>query len=117
MAEGHWERHLRKIRTLNRKKHDLMREALKNTFGSMIEIISEGGGLAILIRPTQKIDLAKLRANALTHGMKLYCASDLYGETWEAIRMGFGGLQEDQIAASIQLLKTLWCEALIDNSS
>ena len=117
MAEGHWERHLRKIRTLNRKKHDLMREALKHTFGSMIEIISEGGGLAILIRPTQKIDLAKLRANALTHGMKLYCASDLYGETWEAIRMGFGGLQEDQIAASIQLLKTLWCEAFIDDAS
>lgn len=114
MAEGHWERHLRKIRTLNRKKHDTMKEALKHTFGSMIEIISEGGGLAILIRPTQKIDMEKLKASALAQGMRLYCASDLYGETWEAIRMGFGGLQENQIRDAIQLLKTVWLEALID---
>ena len=112
MAGGHWEQHLRKIRTLNRKKHDLMKEQLKNTLGSMIEIVSEGGGLAILIRPTLAIDLQKLRENALNEGIKLYCASDLYGETWEAIRMGFGGLSEKEIIESIDLLKTVWLKTL-----
>jgi GntR family transcriptional regulator/MocR family aminotransferase len=71
MAGGHWERHLRKIRTLNRKKHDMMKESLQKAFGSMIEITSEGGGLAILIRPTINIDLAILRQNALTQGVKI----------------------------------------------
>lgn len=112
MAEGHWERHLRKIRTLNRKKHDLMRQKLKSTLGDMIEIISEGGGLAIIIRPTVAIDLRRLRENALSQGMKLYCASDLYGETWEAIRMGFGGLSEEDIVDAIDQLHTIWKETL-----
>ena len=115
MAEGHWERHLRKIRTLNRKKHDLMRNKLKSMLGDQIEIISEGGGLAIIIRPTVAIDLQRLRANALQEGIKLYCASDLYGETWEAIRMGFGGLSEKEIVASIELLKSVWMKTLSSN--
>lgn len=112
MKGGHWERHLRKIRTLNRKKHDLLKERLKSTLGPMIEIISEGGGLAILIRPTLTIDLQTLRANALKQGIKLYCASDLYGETWEAIRMGFGGLSEREIEEAIELLQTIWLKTL-----
>ncbi|WP_060826741.1 PLP-dependent aminotransferase family protein [Sulfurospirillum cavolei] len=112
MAEGHWERHLRKIRTLNRKKHDLMRNKLKSMLGDQIEIISEGGGLAIIMRPTVAIDLHRLRENALKKGMKLYCASDLYGETWEAIRMGFGGLREEEISDAIELLNTIWIETL-----
>jgi len=112
MAGGHWEQHLRKIRTLNRKKHDVMKEELKNALGSMIEIVSEGGGLAILIRPTLAIDLQKLRENALNEGIKLYCASDMYGETWEAIRMGFGGLSEKEIVESIDLLKSVWLKTV-----
>ena len=78
----------------------------------MIEIISEGGGLAILIRPTLTIDLQILKANALKQGIKLYCASDLYGETWEAIRMGFGGLSEKEIEEAIELLQTIWLKTL-----
>ncbi len=31
MAQGHWERHLRKIRTLNKKKHNLLKERYKNS--------------------------------------------------------------------------------------
>jgi GntR family transcriptional regulator/MocR family aminotransferase len=37
----------------------------------MKEITSEGGGLANLIRPTINIDLAILRQNALTQGVKI----------------------------------------------
>jgi GntR family transcriptional regulator/MocR family aminotransferase len=57
-----------------------MKETLKTVFKDMIEIISEGGGLAIIIRPTINIDLQKLRANALKEGVKIYLGSDDYGE-------------------------------------
>lgn len=112
MAGGHWDRHLRKIRTLNRKKHDLMKEALKKALGNMIEIISEGGGLAIIIRPTITINLQTLRVNALQEGVKLYLGSDYYGDAWEAIKMGFGGLQEEEIEDAIVLLKKIWLRTL-----
>lgn len=112
MKDGHWERHLRKIRTLNRKKHDLMKETLKNVFAETIEIISEGGGLAIIIRPTISINLQKLRENALKEGIKLYLGSDDYGEAWEALKMGFGGLQEEEIEEAIMLLQKIWLKTL-----
>lgn len=112
MAGGHWDRHLRKIRTLNRKKHDLMKEALKKAFGETIEIISEGGGLSIIMRPTITINLQKLKANALQEGVKIYLGSDYYGDAWEAIKMGFGGLQEEEIEDAIVLLKKIWLRTL-----
>lgn len=117
MAGGHWERHLRKIRTLNRKKHDLMKETLKKSLGNMIEIISEGGGLCIIIRPKINIDLKKLRESAMQQGLKLYLGSDYYGDSWEALKMGFGGLDEDQIVKGIALLKTIWSESLANEKN
>ena len=89
-----------------------MKETLKTVFKDMIEIISEGGGLAIIIRPTINIDLQKLRANALKEGVKIYLGSDDYGEAWEALRMGFGGLQEREIIDAIKLLKKIWLKTL-----
>lgn len=89
-----------------------MREALKSVFGDAIEIISEGGGLAIMVRPTISIDLHKLRVNALNEGIKLYLGSDDYGEAWEALKMGFGGLQETEIEDAVKQLKNIWIKTL-----
>ena len=89
-----------------------MRDTLKNVFDDAIEIISEGGGLAIMVRPNISIDFQKLRINALNEGIKLYLGSDDYGEAWEALRMGFGGLQETEIKDAVMLLKKIWTKTL-----
>ena len=72
MSEGHWERHLRKIRTLNKKKHNLMRDLLKEKLGDTMEILSQGGGLAILIHPTVAFDWEKFKELAEKEKIKLY---------------------------------------------
>jgi GntR family transcriptional regulator/MocR family aminotransferase len=105
---GHWERHLRRVRTLNRRRHDRMLSALQRELGAEIEILSSGGGLAIPVRPRIKIDLKRLRDMAAQRGMRLYLASDFYGEDWEALRMGFGGLSESEIDAAVSELAKLW---------
>ncbi|ADV46110.1 PLP-dependent aminotransferase family protein [Nitratifractor salsuginis] len=107
---GHWERHLRRVRTLNRRRHDRMLKALQRELGDEIEILSSGGGLAIPVRPRVAIDLVKLREVAATKGLRLYLASDFYGKDWEALRMGFGGLSEEQIDAGVAELAKLWRE-------
>ncbi|WP_456431271.1 MocR-like pyridoxine biosynthesis transcription factor PdxR [Nitratifractor sp.] len=108
MAEGHWERHLRRVRTLNRRRHDRMLAALKRELGDRIEILTQGGGLAILVRPTDGCDLKRLREEAAKRGIRLYLASDFYGEEWEALRMGFGGLDEETIDEAVARLGTIW---------
>ncbi|WP_292657917.1 PLP-dependent aminotransferase family protein [Nitratifractor sp.] len=108
MAEGHWERHLRRVRTLNRRRHDRMLAALKRELGDRIEIVTQGGGLAILVRSTDGCDLKRLREEAVKRGIRLYLASDFYGEEWEALRMGFGGLSEEAIDEGVAETAALW---------
>jgi len=102
LKEGHWERHLRKMRNLNRKKHDLMKHALIKHLGDDIEIVSEGGGLSINIRPTVPIDLNLLRQRANEAGIKLYFTNDCSLIGWEAIRMGFGGVELEEIEPAVR---------------
>jgi GntR family transcriptional regulator/MocR family aminotransferase len=85
-----------------------MLSALQRELGDEIEILSSGGGLAIPVRPRVKIDLKRLREAAAQKGMRLYLASDFYGEDWEALRMGFGGLSESQIDTAVAELAKLW---------
>ncbi len=108
MREGHWERHLRKIRTLNKKKHDLMLSSLREHFKDEIRIVAQGGGLSILIRPTFVLDLHHLRARCMDEGIKLYLASDIHGDVYEAIRMGFGGLSFEEITQGVKHFKEVW---------
>lgn len=110
MKEGHWERHLRRVRNQNRKKHDLMKEALTRHLGESMEIISEGGGLAINIRPTTEIDREALRSRAEAAGIKLYFAKENAGGEWEALRMGFGGFGEGEIEPAVKAFAKVWSE-------
>ena len=111
MKEGHWERHLRRVRNLNRKKHDRMKEALIRHLGDTFEIVSEGGGLAINIRPKAAMDLSRLDQCAQKRGIKLYFSKHVAGGEWEAIRMGFGGFEEDEIEPAVGAFASAWSEA------
>jgi GntR family transcriptional regulator/MocR family aminotransferase len=114
MREGHWERHLRRVRNTNRKKHDLMKQALITHLGDIIEIVSEGGGLAINIRPTCHVDYDVLRTKAEEAGIKLYFARDYSGGEWDAIRMGFGGFELEEIEEAVAAFARVWHGVLED---
>lgn len=113
MKEGFYDKHLRKIRTLNKKKHDLMKRLLIEKLGSSLKIESDGAGLAIHINPTAKFDWEKLKDLAEQNSIKLYFAKDVSGGDWQAIRMGFGGFSEKELKTSIDLFSKIWHKCLI----
>ena len=112
MAEGHYDRHIRKMRTLNRKKHNLMRDTLKATLGDTMQIVSEGGGLAILIHPTVPFDWEKFKRLAEDSRIKIYLAKERCGGEFEAVRMGFGGLSEEEILEGVEVFSVVWTKAI-----
>ena len=112
MSEGYWERHIRKIRTLNRKKHNLMKSLLVEKLGDTIKIESQGGGLAILINPTVDIDLEELKKLAIEERIKIHFTKRICGGDWDAIRMGFGGFKEDEIEGAIKIFSKIWYQSL-----
>lgn len=113
MKDGHWDKHLRKIRTSNRKKHNIMRDLLKEYLENSMEIVVQGGGLSILIKPTVPFDLDKLKNLAQKEKIKLYFTKEYSGGNWWAIRMGFGGFKEDEIEKAVEAFSKIWNKSII----
>jgi len=113
MKEGHWERHLRKIRTLNRKKHNLMKQLLIEQLGDTMRIDSQGGGLAILINPIGDFDWELLKDLSQKNKLKLHFSKKFSGDKWEAIQMGFGGLKENEIENAIEIFSAIWKKCIL----
>jgi GntR family transcriptional regulator/MocR family aminotransferase len=109
MKEGHWERHIRRIRILNKKKHQAMREALLKHLGDSCNIVAEGAGLAILITPTKPhFDWEKLKELAQKHDIAIYLSKERSGGDFEAVRMGFGGFRLEEIEEAIEAFSKIW---------
>jgi len=113
MQDGYWDKHLRKIRTLNKKKHNLMRDLLIEKLGDSLRIETQGGGLAILINPNVAFDFEQLKLLAESVQIKIYFAKDNSGGNWDALRMGFGGLQLKEIPKAIDLFSDIWHKCII----
>ncbi|WP_258238341.1 PLP-dependent aminotransferase family protein [Arcobacter sp. CECT 8983] len=108
IKEGFWERHLRKVRTQNKKKHDIMKNFLYSKMIDEIEILREGSGLNILIKPIINIDLEILKKEAQNKYMKLYLRNLNTKE--EVLSMGFGGFKENDLKKALEIFYTLWQE-------
>jgi len=113
MKQGHWERHIRKTRTLNRKKHNLMKKALLEQLQDTMKIESQGGGLAIYINPTVDFDWNLLKLLSKENRIKLYFAKERAAGEWDAIHMGFGGIKECEIEDAIDLFSKVWKQCIL----
>lgn len=106
--DGYFERHLNRIRTLYKNKHDLVIQSLK-IFKNKIAIEGENAGLHLVVRfltlESEDIIL-KLGQN---NGIKLYGLSKHYITDDEksqspAILLGYANLSEENIVRGIDLL-------------
>ena len=114
MQEGHWDRHIRRIRILNKKKHQAMKEALEKHLGDSCIIVAEGAGLAILIVPSKAdFNWEKLKVLAEENHIAIYLAKERSGGEFEAVRMGFGGFRLEEIDGAIEAFSKVWHKALL----
>src|SRR6185369_17554535 len=50
MEQGHWDRHVRRMRTVYKKKHDTLLRAVEQHFGGRAAIIGAGAGLHVVLQ-------------------------------------------------------------------
>jgi GntR family transcriptional regulator/MocR family aminotransferase len=112
MSQGHWERHLNKMRTLYRKKHNVLLTSIEKYMGNSVTIIGERAGLHILIRVKNEMSEKELVETALTKGVRVYPVSIYYRNFVKTqnslILLGFGGLTLREIEEGIRALKYCW---------
>lgn len=112
MKEGYWDKHLRKILTLNKKKHNLLKSLLESKLNNSMNIVSQGGGLAILIQPKTDFDYEKLETLAIKEKIKVYFAKPRCGGKYQAVMMGFGGIKEEELEDAINIFSKIWFKCL-----
>ncbi|MBU5612844.1 MocR-like pyridoxine biosynthesis transcription factor PdxR [Geomonas azotofigens] len=108
MAEGHWDRHIRRMRIVYQKKHDTMLKAIEQHFGARATVIGAGAGLHMVLelRESSRGESAII-SEAAACGTYLFpfsatCAGGAPDTT--RLMLGFGGMTAADIGEGIRLL-------------
>ncbi|WP_078546798.1 MocR-like pyridoxine biosynthesis transcription factor PdxR [Litchfieldia alkalitelluris] len=113
MKNGHWERHLNKMRTVYRRKQQTLVDAIEHHFGKNAAIIGGDSGLHLLLSVQNQMSEKELIESAMDKKVKVYPTS-VYYENYDAARqqsivlLGFGGVTEQEIHKGVQLLREAW---------
>lgn len=112
IKKGYWEKHIRKTRMINKKKHDIMKKSLLFYLDNKIKIIREGSGLFLVIIPTVKINWEKLEKLAKNKKIKLYYIHYDSTATFDALSMGFGGFLNEEIPLAVEAFSEIFLQAI-----
>ena len=111
MEQGHWERHIRRMRTIYKRKHDALLTSVATHFGSRATVIGQGAGLHIVLQLNGTTpDEAEIISRALHAGIHLFpfsatCATETCGPV--RLLLGFGAMSAADIDKGVALLSRL----------
>jgi len=112
MAQGHWEKHLRKMCLQNKRKHDVLVRSIREMMGERVKIHGAGGGLHLLVEVLDKTPQEVLIQKAAEHRVKVYPTRQYWLQPEKAtdslIQFGFSGLGEEEIVEGVALLCKAW---------
>ncbi|MDL2268311.1 PLP-dependent aminotransferase family protein, partial [Desulfovibrio sp. OttesenSCG-928-G15] len=108
MAVGLWDKHLRKICLVKKKKHDFFVNTVTRLFGRRVRIHGHNAGLHLLLEFPDGPGESVLVARAAQYGVKVYPLSAFWEDasrcTENTLFIGYGMLSEADIVAALELL-------------
>lgn len=108
MAEGHFERHLRRMRTRNARRREALLAALDEQLGGRVRMTGTNAGVHLLVwlRGVPPARLGELIDRAAANGVGLYsCAPYFLEPPPEAgLLMGYASLSPEEIREGIRRL-------------
>lgn len=109
MAEGHFARHIRRMRQLYGERRKVLVRSLREEFGDSLEVLGADAGLHVTVTlPDGHCD-RELAARAATERVWLWPLSAYYvsGEPRNGFVLGFGSTSVEQIPRAVRLLRSL----------
>ena len=111
MEDGHFAKHLNRMRKIYRKKHDKCIEIFSNYY-SQISISGDAAGTNILIAFLHEQSELELQQIALQHNINILPLSNYYlteqSYSKRTFLLGFGNLQIHEIEQQIHELMAIW---------
>lgn len=113
MEEGYWERHLKKMRIIYKKKYDTCVEALTKLPPNRIHFNNTPSGLNILLRINTRLSEREVINRALDQGILLTAAGEFYQNKSNRpkhpeVLFEFGSIPQDQIERVVAKLSAAW---------
>ncbi|MDQ0216088.1 GntR family transcriptional regulator/MocR family aminotransferase [Oikeobacillus pervagus] len=108
LQEGHFEKHIHRMRVIYNKKRDLLFSYMSTYFPPYIEIIGQDSGLHVLVRANNGMTENELICTAAQLGVKVYPVSTYGKSDNQTVLLGFALLSEDEIREAVQLLAKAW---------
>lgn len=110
--EGHFERHLNKMRNIYKRKRETLVSEIRQLL-PYAEILGANVGLHLILKIRNGMSEAELILAAREQGVNVYGLSQYYiGETVEAIQplllLGYANIKEDEIIEAVHLLRQAW---------
>lgn len=112
IENGEWERHIRKMRTLYRKKQTLLMESIEQSMGDHVAVDGEQAGLHLVLKVKSDRSGDELVRMAEAAKVKVYSTAENWlrppAQCPPFILLGFGGLSFNDIEQGIPLLHRAW---------
>lgn len=114
LTDGHYERHLNRMRAIYKGKHDILLGQLKE-LEEDFQVQGEYAGLHVLLTSRHGRQEQWLVEQAGKKGVKVYGLSSYYirqhhDNRPSTVILGYANLSEEQIKRGVELLKTAWKE-------
>ena len=112
MADGHFSKHLRRMRTLYRARRQALTDALEAMFPTMLTITPRDGGMQIVARLPPNIRDTDLVARAALAGITIQALSQfaMADQRDNALVLGFTNLPVEQAWATCEALQCALAE-------
>lgn len=106
IAEGHFERHLKKLRQLYRVRRQLLVESLQSRLGSIVRFTGEPAGLHVWLTLTGGLSEGDVLPRLQAHELPIYPGSPYFLTPQASTNLifNFSELTEEQIVESIDIL-------------
>ncbi|WP_276357952.1 PLP-dependent aminotransferase family protein [Cohnella caldifontis] len=114
MAEGHWYRHIRKIRGIYRKKHAHLIGLIHERLGPRVEITGQNAGLHLQLTLQESRSSDELIGLAAQAGVRVYDLRKMWMDEERRLSdeprlyLGFAGLKLKDMEKGIRLLEQAW---------
>lgn len=112
LEQGHWDRHLRRYLTLNKRKRAALLDACESAFGSELELSGVNAGLHVWARLKGRRDSGELIDAARAAGVVVYPVDCFYWDPSESepgtFILGHSKIKEEDIRPGIELLRDAW---------
>jgi GntR family transcriptional regulator/MocR family aminotransferase len=107
--EGHFARHIRKMRQVYSEKRTALVESLKHEFGDSVEIHGAEAGMHLAITMQEGLRDIEIAARAARERLWLWPLSPSYfsDKPRQGLILGFGSTPLDQIARNVRHLRTV----------